>query len=397
MENIVLWHTSDWHLGKKFYGKDSDKEHGLFLEWFKNQIIKNKPDILVICGDIFDTSRPPTWAMKSLWDFFAAVMNESQTTILCIAGNHDSGSFLEAPESLLKNKRILVRGELKKDIQDHLYTFKKNDQRIDFTLLPYFKNHQLANLWAENEQGLTDFFEATQKTRAQNSHSVLLAHHLFGDYFPEGSELPLLSSGLSALPKSELANYFDLILLGHIHKNQVISKENPLALYSGAPMPFRFKERGKKYFFSIEFKNGKTMNPERIEVPCFRELITLNWNDDNALESYEKLKFEDSELIPYVEINLSLNSPNPKLVDKIINNWPSKKATLINLKIEYGESQKKLDKNIENLNIYDLYNHYINQKDFSEFQREQLNQDFFDLLNPPDENEQEISENRVEV
>lgn len=53
-----LFHTSDWHLGQNLHGQERDYEHGCFLDWLLRQLGQEKPDVLLIAGDIFDTVNP---------------------------------------------------------------------------------------------------------------------------------------------------------------------------------------------------------------------------------------------------------------------------------------------------------------------------------------------------
>ena len=55
---MKILHTSDWHLGGSLFGRKRDEEHILFLDWLIKLIEKEKIDVLLVCGDIFDSSLP---------------------------------------------------------------------------------------------------------------------------------------------------------------------------------------------------------------------------------------------------------------------------------------------------------------------------------------------------
>ena len=88
-----LFHTSDWHLGQNLHGQERDFEHACFLDWLLRQLTQEKPDVLLIAGDIFDTVNPPVKAQERLYDFIVSAHEQNANlTIVMIAGNHDSGS-----------------------------------------------------------------------------------------------------------------------------------------------------------------------------------------------------------------------------------------------------------------------------------------------------------------
>ena len=55
---IRILHTADWHLGQTFFGYDRTLEHEHFLDWLAGVLTKNKIDVLIVAGDVFDVSNP---------------------------------------------------------------------------------------------------------------------------------------------------------------------------------------------------------------------------------------------------------------------------------------------------------------------------------------------------
>ncbi len=90
--------TSDWHLGNLFHGNDRLPEHKHFLKWLLEQIAEQKPDALLIAGDIFDNGNPSAAAQTVYYEFLAdATQLCPNMQVIITAGNHDSASRLEAP------------------------------------------------------------------------------------------------------------------------------------------------------------------------------------------------------------------------------------------------------------------------------------------------------------
>ena len=95
---MKILHTSDWHLGRSLYGKKRYDEFSEFLDWLGKTIEEECIDLLLVAGDIFDTSTPSNRAQKLYYRFLCRVAGSCCRHIVVIAGNHDSPSFLNAPK-----------------------------------------------------------------------------------------------------------------------------------------------------------------------------------------------------------------------------------------------------------------------------------------------------------
>ena len=90
---MKLIHTSDWHLGQNFYGYDRSIDHARMISQLVELVKKEKPDALVIAGDIYDLPVPGTAIQKAFAEYMVKLHYACPTmTIVCISGNHDSAS-----------------------------------------------------------------------------------------------------------------------------------------------------------------------------------------------------------------------------------------------------------------------------------------------------------------
>jgi len=337
---LKILHTSDWHLGKKLYKIDRIPEQKLFLDWLLKQILINQVDYLIIAGDLFDVPSPPAQAVTLFYDFLEEVSSSTNCEVIAIAGNHDSGRFIEAPKNILRSKKIHLKGHLSYEINEHIHALKSKDGKtsVKLTTLPYFRTHEILQ-WAlqhkikadpaksQDEIGdtilkaLKHFFTlaSTAQMKQLPSGHILLAHHMFGAGLPAGSEQALSLSGIESIPINLLENLFDYAALGHIHKPQVVKKENPYAFYPGSPIPMRFSEQTTKKLSLLEF--SPTMNIKTIEVPVFRKLISLKTSLEKLNHEIEQIlalpQLEINHLRALLEVQIKLSDPEPGLVDKI--------------------------------------------------------------------------------
>jgi len=123
-----ILHTSDWHLGRKLYGRNRYEEFQQCLDWFVEQIETQNIDVLLIAGDIFDTTAPTHRAQAMYYAFLCRVAISSCQHIVIIGGNHDSPSFLHAPSEILKQLQVHVIASVEQQaIEDEVIVLKDSE------------------------------------------------------------------------------------------------------------------------------------------------------------------------------------------------------------------------------------------------------------------------------
>ena len=371
---LKILHTSDWHLGKKLYKVSRLEEQKLFLDWLLKFIKEEKIDLVCLSGDVFDSPRPSDEALKTYFNFLQDFAEQTNAKLYIISGNHDSGSFLEAPDSLLKNQeRVFISGVFKADApieQFQHYIKNSHGDEVVISMLPYFRSFDLIELarihqaspskedkhHQEEEklilEGLDLFFEKLHKQienySDQGPMHILMAHHLFGNFQEAGSELGLYLSGLDSIPNSLLENRFDYVALGHIHKAQVIKSQNPLIRYCGSPIPFRFSENTNKSIFVVETgKKHDHYNVYQHDVPVFRELLSIKTDDQNYLSDLEafvsKQALNENKLPALAEVHCKIQAPVSGLRDILREAAHQKGVQLLNVQTHFPEQEESED------------------------------------------------------
>ncbi|MCA9687737.1 MAG: exonuclease subunit SbcD, partial [Myxococcales bacterium] len=98
-----LLHTSDWHLGHTLRDQPRAMEHALFLGWLLERLLVERPDSLLVAGDIYDSANPPASAQAMFYRFLSAARRlRPDLDLVVIGGNHDSAARLDAPHPLLE-------------------------------------------------------------------------------------------------------------------------------------------------------------------------------------------------------------------------------------------------------------------------------------------------------
>jgi exonuclease SbcD len=98
---LKVLHTSDWHLGRSLYGQRRYAEFDAFLAWMLDTMRAQQTDVLLIAGDVFDTTTPSNRAMQQYYRFLQQAADTGCRHVVIIGGNHDSPTFLNAPRDIL--------------------------------------------------------------------------------------------------------------------------------------------------------------------------------------------------------------------------------------------------------------------------------------------------------
>jgi exonuclease SbcD len=325
---LKLLHTSDWHLGKRLHKLERLPEQLLFLDWLVETLKQQNIDHLLIAGDVFDVPQPPHKALRAFYDFLGRVTRETSATVWVVAGNHDAGNLLEAPEALWDRGRVRVWGGIRENPQDHWVQLPFPGQRhhLDLCVLPYFRHHELGP-WREIYGGevvaqdwpeqMVRAFLANPPKHPQAVGKIFMGHHLFGLFEAAGSEQALALSGLDSIPLDWLAS-FDYAALGHIHKPQTLRAAKPQVWYCGSPIAMRFSETAPKRVNLLTWESDSTFQCQALAVPVWRELVSLVATGEDWQEQLRSVaRTSEGQLAPAIEIELHLPAPVPGLLEQI--------------------------------------------------------------------------------
>lgn len=307
---MKLIHTADWHLGAKLCDRDRLEEQAAFLDWLADLLRGERPDLLLVAGDVFDTHQPTPAAQKLYYDFLAAVVRGRLCgSVAILGGNHDSARLLAVPEKLLSPLGIRVFPRRAENPADEAFALPAPDGSpgLAVAAVPFLSKADLAN--AAAAAGDT----SPETDRAARLRAGFAAHHravaAAARALAPGAPLVLAGHGVLAgclakdirpgrlRPVGGVEEYpvedlppADYVAFGHLHLPQTVGG-NPAVRYSGAPIPMNFFEAGRpKSVVRAEF--GPPGAPPRIEelpVPCFRRLEALSGSPAELRAGVRKL------------------------------------------------------------------------------------------------------------
>lgn len=344
---MKILHTSDWHLGQNFMGKSRLEEHQAFLSWLLNVLKEQKIDLLLVSGDIFDTTTPPNYALELYYNFLKELSHiQTLKKTIITAGNHDSIATLKAPKELLEllNVHVITSGD---DSEDVVIVLKDADQlQAIICAVPYLRDSVIRDALesqtiSEKEklsnEGIKAYYakvykEALQLQKSRDIPIIAMGHLTTVGSRTSESEREIYIGGTLDIGGDYLASMFDYVALGHLHINQVVGNEH--VRYSGSPLPLSFSESKNRQKVNIVTFNKKELSIEELEVPRSRDLKVIKGN----LEGIEKELKSVDDKTTWIEIDLEDN--NPMYANMQIRELAEKlELSILALKVQKSDKQ----------------------------------------------------------
>lgn len=274
---LTILHTSDWHLGRRLYGRMRYEEFAAFLGWLEETISTQKVDVLIVAGDIFDTMTPSNRAQALYYEFLGTVSTLCCEHIVIVAGNHDSPTFLDAPSQVLKFLNVHVIGTACDDLNDEVLVLDDNEgcPHCIIAAVPYLRDRDVRNSSAgesdDNKdanviKGIRAHYDEVARLAKHkqnvlnNQHQrhipIIATGHLFaagGKTTDDDGVRDLYVGSLGKVSADMFDNCFDYVALGHLHVPQRVGGQEHIR-YSGSPIAMGFGEaRQQKQVLLVQF------------------------------------------------------------------------------------------------------------------------------------------------
>jgi len=314
---MKILHTSDWHLGQYFMMKTREAEHFAFLNWLIEAINTEKIDAVVVAGDIFDSSSPPSYARKLYSDFIVKLQTSCCKQLIIVSGNHDSVAVLNESKSLLNALNVSVLAGLSEDLSEHLITLKNShgEDAAIVCALPFLRAQDVMTsehgISAEQkkmnlQQGIQKTYQRLYQLAKEKEIPTLptfaTAHLTSVGCSVSESVRDIYIGTLSAFP-AQLFPDFDYIALGHLHRAQKVQKSETIR-YSGSPIPLSFDESKHPKQILVVDSTNKPLQVNSIAIPCFQSLRVIEGDLQQVIEQINVIKTENQTQSVWVEVKL---------------------------------------------------------------------------------------------
>lgn len=277
------------------------------LEQLVEAVVQEKPDAVIIAGDLYDRAVPPTEAVELLDEVLQHIVADLHTPVLAISGNHDSPDRLSFGTRLMRRHGLHLVGHV--DLQRPPAVLEDEYGEVHFHLVPYADPAQVRLLLDDDSiRSHDDAMRAI--TREIASKMDKQARHVFiGHAFvtPKGeaeantsdSERPLSIGGADHV-SSVYFDPFSYVALGHLHQAHYVRSEH--IRYSGSPLKYSVSEANHlKGFYLVELRESGVVHVEKRELVPRRQLRQLRLTLEQLAAS------EPSE--DYVFVTLLSDSP----------------------------------------------------------------------------------------
>lgn len=319
--NLKIFHTADWHLGKLVQGVYMTEDQRHVLNQFLQAIDEEKPDAVVIAGDLYDRALPPVEAVDLLDETFAEIVLKRNVPVLCVAGNHDSPTRLEFGSKLMKESGLYIAGEL--DDQFEPIILHDEYGEVHFHLVPFAEPSTVRNVLQCDSVHTYDDAMKTIIEKIEEKMDKTKRHVFVGHAFvtPDGekgentseSERPLAIGG-SECVNAHYFQPFHYTALGHLHKAHYVLDET--IRYPGSLLKYSASEANhQKGFLIVDLdEKGQVAVEKRIFTPK-RDLRIIEGS------IHEILKHDYSE--DYVFVRLTDLTPVVGAMEQIRTVYPN--------------------------------------------------------------------------
>jgi len=314
---MKFFHISDLHLGirlREFSLLDDQED---ILKKIIGHALTQKPDAVIIAGDVYDKNIPTIEAIRLL-DWFLVELNKHGIAVYMIAGNHDSTERVSFAASLLEKSGVHISEVYKGKI----LPIRTRDEygEVDIWLMPYLKPSIVRPYFRDRE--ITSYSEAVQAALGNldvstSGRNILIAHQFVtGGLRCESDEVFV---GGSENVDAALFDAFDYVALGHLHRPQNIYRET--LRYCGTPLKYSLSEADHVKSVTV-VDIGRKGNVEIKEIPLSPRsdlrVIRGTYKELTARENYTGTNTND-----YIYVVLTDEDEEPEAMQKLRTIYPN--------------------------------------------------------------------------
>lgn len=324
-----IFHTADWHLGKLVQGTYMTEDQRFVLQQFVAHIRTNKPDLVIVAGDLYDRALPPVEAVTLLHDVLEEIVLQTETPVVAIAGNHDSPARIHFGSKLLKQAGLHVVGELAGAFEP-VVTHDEFGE-VHTYLLPYVDPAQVKNFFEDDavmsQQTAMARVMAHYNTVLQpHVRNVLVAHAFVTKYGEEAENTSdaerTLSVGGSDCVDAHLFEAFDYVALGHLHQAHSVLRES--IQYAGSPLKYSISEQHhQKGYLSVQLREKGDVSVQKVLLTPRRDVRTVEGTIADLLkmprnDDYVFVKLLDQQVIESPMEQVRTVFPNALHVERVV-------------------------------------------------------------------------------
>ena len=330
---MKIFHLSDLHIGLKLINRDLREDQEYIFDQIVDYIKREKPQALVIAGDIYDKAVPSAEAVEVFDHLIGNLMTaEPELTVMIISGNHDSGPRVNCFRSVLSRQRLHMVGvpPRKETEKIEKVTLKDLYGNVNFYLLPFVKPSMVKEITGTDENGNNLSYNDTihrlieREEIDQNERNILVSHQF---YLPAGKtadDVERMDSEIRTVGNIDeisvdILERFDYAALGHIHKPMKVGRD--IFRYCGTPLACSVSEAGQQKGILMVDISEKEKEPEITVLPLnpLRQVRVIKGRLEEVLkqgcEDYVTVILIDKVDLDVIDMQDRLRLAFPRLLE----------------------------------------------------------------------------------
>ncbi|MHA7964612.1 exonuclease SbcCD subunit D [Paenibacillus sp. CAU 1782] len=333
---MKLFHTADWHLGKLVHGVYMTEDQRYVLEQFIDAVREEKPDAVILAGDIYDRGVPPVEAVELLDWALAQIVLELGTPVLAISGNHDSPDRIAFGSRFMESRGLHLAGGYTGEIKP--VVLRDEYGEVFVHLAPYADPGQVRHALGDDgirthQDAMAAITAKINENRDPSARHVLVGHAFVtpaGESMPNtsDSERPLSIGGAEHV-SAALFSSFHYTALGHLHGAHYVLNEN--IRYSGSPLKYSISEENhEKGYLIVEMDGSGVSSVQKRPLLPRRNMRRV----EASIEELERHPVNDD----YVFVTLLNDAPVLFPMEKVRAVYPN--ALHVDRRMAQGANQE---------------------------------------------------------
>lgn len=316
---MKLFHLSDLHIGKRVNEFSMIEDQKYILDRILDLADEEKPDGIILAGDIYDKQIPSAEAVQ-VFDAFITKLAEKKLPVFIISGNHDSAERLAFGGRLLSSREIYLS-----PVYDGTVTkipLKDQYGTVWIHLLPFIRPSIVRHVFEDEADSVTDVQSAVQMVIRHMEidpadRNVLVAHQFVtGASQCESEDIQV--GGLDNIDAA-VFDLFDYTALGHIHSPQNVG--NGTVRYCGTPLKYSFSEADQeKSVTVIELEEKGNVKTRLLLLRPLRDMRKIR---GTYLELTARSFYQDMNCSDYIQVTLTDEDDVPDGLQKLRVIYPN--------------------------------------------------------------------------
>ena len=371
---MKIIHTADWHLGRILNGKSLLEDQAYILDEFVAAMQKEKPDVIVIAGDVYDTSYPSKAAIMLFEETINQLNLHMQIPMIVTNGNHDGKERLNYGAKWFEKSQMYIRTELA------TMATPINIGNVNFYCLPFATISEVQAFF--DDKTITTHQAATQSCityMAENldtsQFNVLVGHMTVQGGTRSDSERPISIGTVESVEQDVFAP-FNYVMLGHLHHPFSINSE--FIYYSGSLLQYSFSEVNQPKGYRMLLIDEMEQQQLFIPLEPKRQLEVVEGDYEAAIQ--ENIPLKNKENYIHFKLKNMTHVTDPMMHLKQI--YPNT-LSLSNVSFNFETASVENNTELRELNDSEIINNFyqsMTDSTLSELQHKKIVQLLNDLL-----------------